>query len=88
MKTNFKLLAAIIALLFVLSINGSYAGDDSLGLSKQARLPLRQSESQYKKPAVKIAKAKLPAQLSAADWRTSYYSHIYARPWWPGAPGD
>jgi len=21
------------------------------------------------------------------DWRTSYYAHAHAVPWWPGAPG-
>lgn len=88
MRTDFKFLAAIIALLFVLSLAASYAGDDSIGLRKDRRFPLKQSESQYNKPAVKIAKAKLPVQLSGTDWRASYYSHMYTRPWWPGAPGD
>jgi hypothetical protein len=90
MKTSFKFLAAIIAPLFVLSVTASYAGDDSLGLRKESS-PSKQSESQRNKAALKLTRAKLPGaglKLSAADWRTSYYSQIYSRPWWPGAPGD
>ena len=89
MKTHLKFSALLVASLFVLSMAASFAGDDPV-FRKESSSSLKQSESQRNKAATKASKAKSSERslrLSATDWRKSYYSRIYERPWWPGAPG-